>query len=396
MRTLNIPMTQAAKKRLSLLQHLHRLAIPLDPETHKPFAFVFRNEVMFVTFEGKDVACVPDVMNEDRKSFDLMVNLASNPTADAALMRFFSTLTQHLNRVHTVMAAEERELRQLENQRMAQNRAEREVEAVSAYEATQPFLTTKTSQPLPSITRAEFEEIMRFRSDDDILYLTPNRDNAINVGLRGKACGTLNFSLSDNRITEMEVRFSAYDVDELFVKNAMTRNNEVFDLGVIERHLREMLDRSRRIADPAAALACIRDVPETDYSLQTGILKKFDARVSCSAIADLGEGFSAQTTSRTLSILREGCTVLYFDVTQIRDNHTIAQALFKPVHLNHNMFLGRDIANDLTATDLEKVFGIWISTIAGANPDVDFSSYKKADPEEIARAFADLDTGYGF
>lgn len=403
MRVLPITITQAAFKRLSLLADLDALPLPLDPEDHRPFGFDFRNGTMCLTFEGADVAYVPRKMDNNKKTFSLRVTMADDHRVDKALTRFFDTLSDHLKRVGQQMRAnaeprgETRAERTAREEKLARERLAR-VSAMCrrAYQQISPYLTTPGRQDAPafptSITREPFS------ADDDVWEIQKKPYVTENVYVKYKGGATIAFKPR----LHPDGSFSSYEnmsYGEIArgIQDEMEARGTVFNMTRIAQDLLKILARDARLDDMPALMNTLKNLPTPVHAIERAITQFPEdphSKANTVFTVPLDDGFFLSASSRMITIKKEGCVLAKFKIepyTQEMDNPDGVENLLK---VRDMLKRGEDVAHDLAPTDMRNILGVWLSGLIAANPDMDASIYAHPDPDAVAAAFFDTDTGY--
>lgn len=383
MRTLNIPMSQAAKDRLSLLRNVDALPLPLDMDSLRPFEFAFRNKVMCVTFGDADVAIVPKVMRGDR-SFGLKVMLAESPAVDVALQRFFATLTRHLDAVGRFMREEQRET--VEARRAQKILADQEREARIQQDAVQlrrffvpGDVIFPEGQP---ITEDDCVLALRYAHPDDPFVCEYGGEFYIYPRDVPNLLVLLDLDHANHVRCEAHPQYNLHLAFEALQREGLKLNIEMITAEVIR-----MRDRALAIDADNQVNALIETLPNGEYKIETFA---FRARPDMVGFTKEFGNVTVEGTSEDIKFYQNGCLIHQFEVaifTQTEYPETAQDGLhYVEVYGEAEDFM-----------DCAKAIGnLLISGLAEANPEINFGIYKDVDVSVIEIEAQRTDAGYGF
>lgn len=400
MRKLNIPMTKAAKDRLALLRT--DMPIPMDPEKILPFSYRFQAEkVMCLTFEGRDVAYVPDIMNADKKSFDLLVLMGENENVDMAIQRTFARITNHLNGVGQVLAAEKRAEK-------AKNEADQEAANAERNARTDRIrsrllnLFSDEDTVMPNLTRDILRNASVARSDKDLFSVTDVRHRDF-FDIRVKGLYTrlyLRAQVSDAG----EVTIVLNEAPEPAFLESLGLPSLVQDImkpGTLKEIIR-IAERNVEALKPERLIRALRDVPDTKYAaerLSIGLPKisrhnpygDMDDGISTRALTS---DISLRAFSNRLAVYSLGAHVLDLSFGP-RDGVLNLDASFTGLPKISGA-AEAIIREHLSDSDVLRLSEQWVDIIAEIKPDTDLSGFLKPDMEVLVRESETMDAGYGF
>lgn len=407
MRRLRISMSRAAKLRLDLMKNPERLPIPLDAERIQPFGFRFEQGMLCITFQGRDVAYVPDKMNGDKKSFDIRVRAAESPVIDSALRNVFSVLTEQLNRTGSVLAAESRE-RKIQQMVEDDERDKRAAESLRSFvEKVTPFFQRQKKVPV-EVSLEDIRFAMMFRSDTDVVRIKvdPSHHNDISsffVSFINSEQPELMLHAKwdadgDHRIQVHRGRYESPLKVVLLEAITSTYGGHEVNVSEVFSEIKKMAARNRGLLSAESMINAIRALPDSEYDIMAAAMKPprgLPQQMTHQIPAS--EGFQIKLSASRITFVKEGCDVKIFDFsphTPLAPVKETAKSCFRCHTGGPDDTLSHELDERMTDADYQKIGGAWLRAWQEHGADIDFSAYQKTDEKSLEHQAEIMDMGY--
>lgn len=409
MRRLRISMSRVAKLRLDLLKNPEMLPIPLDAERIQPFGYRFEQGMLCITFQGRDVAYVPENMNADKKSFDIRVRAGESSVIDSALRNVFSALTEQLNRSGSVLAAESRERRNQQMVEVAEEDERAEASLKAFVESIAPFFQRKDTSPVASeVSQEDIRFAMRFKSDTDIVRIKPdpshqNDASTFFVSFTNFEYPELILRAEWNAggCHRMHVHRGRYESPlKLALLEALTTTygGQEVNVSEIVSEIKRMAARNRALLSPESMMNAIRALPESEYDIMAAAMKPPKGLPQQTTHrVPAAEGFEIKISASRITFVKEGCEVKIFDFspyTPLSPVKETAKSCFRSHTGGPDDTLSHELAERMTDADYQKIGGAWLRAWQEHGADLNFSAYQKTDEKSLEHQAEIMDMGY--
>ncbi len=374
MRYLDIPMSKAAKGRLSLLKDIPALPIPLDPALHAPFGLRWAEQTLCLTYEGSDVAYVPEKMRDTGSAFSLNVLVGPSDTIDLAFQRAFANLTRILDRNGSAIAAQKRD--------EAERRAEEKREKAANPGPIAYFLKdahTIPSRDLGTLSEKDIEILLRFPMHQDPLALEKSGYEVIQFRHDGKSA-------------TMRRDGTQY---------ALVHDHIGLDTAKVRVEILRRIEKNRRLSDAAYVIEGLRALPPARFSIQRFQMQNstnYD-RESYEDMIFFGQDMALRLTGFSASVLREGHVLLEIRVFshKAQNSHWIPKDAGDCLNYRNRQdksgFTG-DVMKGIDVQTLDAIASLWLEALAKNLDHIDLAFCAFPDENRLLAEAERMDMGY--
>lgn len=399
MRKIKIDMTKAAKSRLGLLspEDNRGYLIPMDPDLTGPFGYRFAGKTMIVTYDGRDLAYVPEDM-ADKKGFELKVMTSQSDVVDTALRNLFARLTRHLDEVGRVIAQAQRDQKQ-EADKAREESAQQQEKKNKEMRLRHEEILSKNAKDRRVLAGVTMHDLFRACRGQNLRSSPVFNMNAYSRGgnafvscvVRSDGMNSESYKIIGNDLGEIErierdVRGGGYRDPGDLIEDGV---EDIFAGAGMTETLMELADRTDAVFNRDRLRNLIANLPESDYDPKLTNLRALP--FVAVEIFDLGDGAQIRVYPTRTDLILD-------DVHAF----SIPSPVMIPTAGHTNKPVGVYLAPSeedqlgLTEEDGLAIIAHAIERYAALRPETDFRPFLRINAADLEKDAEKFETGYGF
>lgn len=383
-------MSDAAFKRLSLLRDLEALPVPVADDAFSPFGFRFQNAVLCLTYQGRDVAFVPKLSNEDKSGFDLLTTLPDSTIIDSAYRNAFTRVRSALDHNGKILAQQKRDDQKRRSEHQLLREQEQETRFAREMQASKRFFTTHK----PQETWIDLDPDML--EDMSSLSVGAAHDPlAVLAGGRGRHF-TMHVTIKPYGVGDA-VRITMTDTGRLAVSSGLNSREGLFvDCAVLSAEINRMIERKVRLRSPEVTnrvLTALTNLEAPRYALQPFRINDFGGTFHRDegVKVPLCEGVCLSMRDLTLSVRVEDVNLITFNM---KTDPLLIEEIENGFDMSRSESIHPDSRLRINPDMYEKLASFWIHTLAEAHPQTDFSVYEILPAQDVETDAMNMTAGY--